>query len=102
MKTEQRQRGNKRALVRQEKRQGSYDQGKAEIVPEHVVELIEPVRRMCGIPRDKIDKDAEAINVGDDAGKHDDGSLSPGEGHDIRHGPADEGMGKRTHVYSSH
>jgi hypothetical protein len=55
--------GNKRALVREDKRKGSNDQGKAEIVPEHVVELIVPVRWACGIPRGKIDKDAEAINV---------------------------------------
>jgi hypothetical protein len=63
MKTEKRQRGNKRALVREEECEGSNDQGKAKIVPEHVVELIVPVRRACRTPCGKIYKDAEAIHV---------------------------------------
>jgi hypothetical protein len=63
MNTAKRQRGNKRALVREAKCEGSNHQGKAQIVPEHVVELIEPVRRACGIPHSKINKDAEAIDV---------------------------------------
>jgi hypothetical protein len=79
MKTEKRQGGNEWVLAREEKREDRNDQGKAQIVPENVVELIVPVRRACGILRGKIYKDAEAIDVGNDAGTHDNGTISPDE-----------------------
>jgi hypothetical protein len=63
VKTEKCQRRNKRALVREGKREGGDDDGKAQIVTEHVMELIIPVRWAFGVPSGKVYEGTEPIDV---------------------------------------
>lgn len=79
--------------------EGGDEEGEADVVAEDVVVIAPEVGGCGGVAGGEIDEEAEAVEVGDDAGEGDEGAFAfvePGGG--VGDGPADEEMGDGAHL----